>query len=305
MKLPSRNLFSFQSNWVFRFFVGVKSSHRLLPAGFLALLIGTIFSAGCDKNQLSPFDSRNIAPVVRDLLVSPDSINIDNLTPTNGQYVVSINIRVAATDSDGMGSISAVIAQVIRPDGSIAADGLVLHDDGVMPDSISGDSLYSCSAHFSLTRAQAGRYHVKVSATDGQGATGNTLEKMLPLSRRNSPPWIFGLNAPDTLVRPSIGSALFFMSISAQDSDGLADIREVFFLNLDSPSQTRISLRDDGGAVQPNGITSGDSLSGDGRFSVIVQLPDTVSPRTFHFQFQATDTFGDTSASLLHSLTVQ
>jgi hypothetical protein len=96
------------------------------------------------------------------------------------------------------------------------------------------------------------------------------------------------------------------MSIAAADSDGLADIAEVYFRSLNSSDPTaKFFLFDDGGTVQRNGITSGDPLAGDGTFSIIVQLPSTSTTGTRLFAFQAKDTFGDTSATVTHSLEVR
>ncbi len=287
-----------------RHFHSMTDQSRLFHAGitFRSLLLAAALLAGCDKNQLAPIDSRNFAPLVSQLTFSPDSVYLDALTPSNGEYTVTTTVRARASDSDG--NLSAVTADLFMADGSLAAGGIPLHDDGSSPDSVAGDGIFSRSLQFQVTRAQAGSWQIRVSAIDDRGASSNFLSGRFRLARRNAAPWIFGLNAPDSLTRPTVGSFLFFMAISAADSDGLTDIQQVYFRNLDSPSQQRIFLLDDGGVLH-NGITSGDSLAGDGRFSVIVQLPDTVSARTFHFQFQAADSFGDTSASLIHSLTVR
>ena len=306
MELPSRNVSDLQFMQVFRFFVGSIVPRNLLLTGFLLFLAGSFLSTGCDKNQLSPFDSGNTAPIVRDLHITPDSIYIDNLTPTNGEYAVSVIVNVGAADSDGVFDLAEVSADVIRPDGSSTLTGIVLHDDGLAPDTVAGDGKFSGSAEFKLTRAQAGRYLVKVSATDRVGAMSNALMNGLKLARRNSVPVLSNLDAPDSIIRPQTGSLLFSMTIAASDSDGLSDISQVYFKSLNSSDPTaKFFLYDDGGTILHNGVLSGDQLAGDGTYSIIVQLPSSASAGERLFAFQCQDTFGDTSAVLLHSLIVQ
>jgi hypothetical protein len=203
------------------------------------------------------------------------------------------------------GAGQTLTANVLRPVTAEEVARVSLRDDGISPDQTANDSIYSGNVVFSIQRANAGRYRVQFIATTSEGMISNILEKPLKLSRRNSIPRLSDLNAPDTLQRPTTGSLLFSMSIAAADSDGLQDVQEVVFQNLNSISQQRLPLLDDGGVRQPNGITSGDVAAGDGIYSTIVQLPDTVSPRTFLFKFQARDLFGDTSAAILHNFTVR
>lgn len=141
-------------------------------------------------------------------------------------------------------------------------------------------------------------------ALDNEGNQSNVLERTLFLTRNNSPPKLDpqSLVAPDTVILPIGGSLLIPMNIAASDSDGLADVREVFFRSLDSSDPTqKFHLQDDGN------FSSGDAVAGDGVFSIIIQLDDTGPPvrRTFRFAFQALDSFSDTSATVLHFLTVR
>jgi hypothetical protein len=188
----------------------------------------------------------------------------------------------------------------------MATGGVLLFDDGIAPDSSLHDNIFSGIVQFSLTRAQVGRYQLRVTAVDLQGARSNSPSGQVQLTRRNSPPALFNLEAPDSVTRPLTGNLLFGMSIAATDSDGLADVSEVYFRSLTSSTPERkIFLYDDGGVTPPNGVSSGDRLAGDGIFSVIVQLPFDVAAGTRIFAFQARDTFGDTSATLNHPLIVR
>lgn len=313
MKSSGRASLSFNSGYEFRLLMGRHCSlPALLTRKILTLLVVSLAMSGCDKNQLTPFDSKNTAPIVSNLLVSPDSIYIDNLTPSNGEYAVSTNIGVAASDGDGPSDLAAVTADVIRPDGTLAASGVMLHDDGMAPDSVAGDRFYSGTAQFTLIRAQAGRYQIRVSASDRKGAMSNGLQSVLKLSRRNSPPTIGSVFVPDTVNLPTSEYILVQFTASAADSDGLNDIQQVYFYRIEpvDPTQTRFQMRDDGNLDPPVtvgniAVTSGDDVAGDGRYSFLIPLRSTDTRRTNLFGFRAVDTFGDTSATIQKYFTVR
>ena len=92
------------------------------------------------------------------------------------------------------------------------------------------------------------------------------------------------------------------MSIAASDSDGVGDVREVYFRNLDSPSDTtkKFFMYDDGDV---NGV-SGDLIADDGFYSITVQLPSGTPPATYRFSFEARDRLDLVSVALIHPLTV-
>ncbi len=70
---------------------------------------------------------------------------------------MSADVRVTAADSDGSSTSAAVTADVIRPDGTLAATGVTLHDDGVAPDSVAGDGFYAVTLNsLSLEHRQEG-----------------------------------------------------------------------------------------------------------------------------------------------------
>ena len=282
----------------------LRNIQNIRTSLYLSLFFLIVLSS-CDKNQLSQIDSKGSAPVLDQLRIGPDSIYIDDLTPVNGVYTVSTRVRARVADNEGLSTIAGVEVDVIRGNGLFAASGEILRDDGAAPDSVRGDGLFSGSVQFTLTRAQAGRYQIRVTATDGQGFTSNSPAAQLKLARRNSSPQLLGLTAPDEVTRPASGSLLFLMTVAAADSDGLADISEVYFRSLTSLDPTQKFFMYDDGGIERNGVSSGDVHEGDGVFSIIVQLPSTASGGERRFAFQASDTIGDTSATLIHSLIVR
>jgi hypothetical protein len=95
------------------------------------------------------------------------------------------------------------------------------------------------------------------------------------------------------------GSVNIPLYVRATDPDGQADITQVYFRSLDSSDPTqKFLMKNDGSAPG--------SIPGDSTYSIIVKPTDPPSVRkTYRFAFQATDTFGDTSATILHSITLQ
>lgn len=276
-----------------------------------ALLVSAaILVTGCDKNQLGTVDVKGNPPQVSNAVLSPDSINIDSITPVNGSYTATTVARVSVVDPEGAGSITEVTASAIRPGSESAFSLYALRDDGVAPDAAADDGIYSGSIQFQLVRSQAGRYRIQLASLDKDGLQSRVLEIPYFVKRNNSAPRLSNISAPDTITLPSGGSLLVSMSVAAADSDGLADIQSVYFRSLTSTSPDfKFYLKDDGGtepAAAPLFQPSGDAVAGDGLFSILVPLRDTPTVRrTNIFAFQAIDTFGDTSATLIHYLTVK
>jgi hypothetical protein len=283
--------------------VVMNQPHPYLPLKSIALFMAIALAlAGCDKNTLGTIDSRDIVPTVTGLRVAPDSVYIDNLTPNNGTYTTQVTVRANASDPDGKSDLREVAADVLRSDNSVATSGVALHDDGIAPDSVSGDGIFSGIATVSLTRAQAGKFQVRAAAIDQIGAVSNSLYHNLKLTRRNARPRIDPPNAPDSVALSPTDTVLIPITIAASDSDGLADIASVFFFSrVSSTPDDPIFLRDDGGANQSK---SGDAVAGDGIFSIIIRLQPNVTRRDYPFEFYAVDSFNDSSAAYVHTLRV-
>ncbi len=268
-------------------------------------LLSAAILAGCEDPGTGTLDPRGNAPFLKEAAVTPDSINLGSLPPgPSGLLAVAI-ATVRVTDPDQGGVLTAAV-EVYPLANEPPLASTALHDDGVAPDANARDGIYSARIQFPVTESDAGRYRVRFSAVDELGLRGNVIERPLVLTRPkpNSPPVLSALVAPDTVTLPTSGSSLITMSVAVSDSDGYGDIRDVYFRNLDSPSNPtqRFFLKDDGGTGTPS---SGDVVAGDGRFTIIIQLPNTTPRRDYHFAFQANDAQGDTSATLLHVLTVR
>lgn len=279
-----------------------------LAAALLLLLSAT----GCEETGEGSIDSAGLPPSLRSAALAPSTVNIDTLRPENGTTTVSTVITASVTDPDGRGSIGSVTARASRPSATSPFAETELRDDGVAPDAAAGDSLYTGTLRFAAGRADAGPYTVEVEARDNTGLAGNRLIRTLSLARSNSRPRLdsTSLAAPDTVVLPAGGSILVRLAIAANDSDGLADIRQVYFTNLASSNPTLpFQLLDDGGQQPPlyfQDVRSGDERAGDGVYSIQIPLVDgQAQRRTNRFSFKAVDSFGAVSDSLVHLLTVR
>jgi hypothetical protein len=264
-------------------------------------LILLICVLGCENNKTGVIDSKGTPPFLSNETLSPDSTNIDAQVPLNGRYSITMNVSARVVDPDGPSNVAAVIATVILPRSSDVILRVPLHDDGISPDPVAGDGVYTGQIQYQITRPQSGRQRVQVNTQDFEGLQGNILERSFYAARNNSPPTLANITAPDTLTIPVGGTVILHMTVTAADSDGLGDITEVYFRSPDGLNPTfKFPLKDDGA------VGSGDQTAGDGIFSIILPVSDSPTVRgTYRFLFQAADTFGDTSATLIQRITLR
>ena len=270
---------------------------------FMALLLPSLLlTSGCEESGLGPIDSSGLPPYVKRANVRPDTVKLRTITPVNGKYPISADLRMFVEDADGVGDLAVVEADIYFPASVDIVASVPLADNGSGPDSTAKDSVYSGTVRFEVTLAEAGPYRVRFRARDRGGLESNIIDRTLFIDRDNSPPVISDLTAPDTLTLPVAPDSLrILMTVKVTDPDGPADIKEVFFRSLDSSDPTRkFPLYDNG---EPS---NGDAVEGDGIYSIIVVLPPDPSLRkTYRFLFQALDTVGEASNSILHYLTVR
>ncbi|MFN0158571.1 MAG: hypothetical protein ACKVRP_10945 [Bacteroidota bacterium] len=271
---------------------------------YLVIVSAFFFLSSCETNDIGPTDIVGVPPTVGSAALSVNTVNIDTLVVSDDTYIITFSAVVHVTDSDGYADIANVEAEIVRPTASSPFLSENLADDGLAPDTAALDGIFSKAISFQVTRAQTGIYRIRFSSRDISNLRSNTTELALLITRTNTPPHLDAqsLVAPDTLTRPTSGFIPFFVSISALDKDGLADINQVYLKNLNS--QNRDYLLDDGGIPQ-GGISSGDEFAGDGIFSVTLALPFDTPQGTYPFALQATDSFGDTSVAVPYTLTVQ
>lgn len=274
-------------------FLGVRLLSMLAPVFLLALI------SGCTKQSGGVLDPSGIPPFVGATAAFPDSIKMKSLPQANGTLTVTIRAQARIIRQVGSADIASVNASIIASGAIDPMLTVALHDDGSSPDSVAGDGIYSALIQFAIPRSASGIYTLKVVASDIQGFVSNAVASPLFMVRDNQPPVLSNLAAPDAVVVPLGGSANIPMYIRATDPDGQADIIQVYFRSLDSSDPTqKFTMNNDGSAPG--------SVPGDSTYSIIVKASDSPTVRkTYRFAFQAIDTFGDTSATILHSITLQ
>ncbi len=272
----------------------------------IIILLAGLFSS-CERTVDSPQDVDYSRPYLHDLQIFPETFNTDTIL-VNGQVnpqdiiPLSLNCIVVVDEPAGSGPSNVRYAVTLPSEDRLYAQG-ILKDDGVSPDLGRGDGIYAGTVTFEIQRVAIGNFQLSVDGYHESGSPSNMVGRQVGVFRSSRAPIISNLSAPDTIHLPPPGEvSLIMMSIAAADSDGLGDVREVYFRNLDSPSDTtrKFILLDDG---HPTGA-SGDSVANDGTFSIIVQLPSATPAATYRFSFEAVDRSGLVSNTILHPLTI-
>jgi len=117
----------------------------------------------------------------------------------------------------------------------------------------------------------------------------------------NEPPVIANtIIDPDTVVvnEPTV----IFISVEADDPNGMSDIEIVFFIVYRPDSTTngnRNQMFDDGL------IEHGDQIAGDGVYSLVIQVDENNQKGTYRFEFQAIDRSGESSNIIDHFVLIQ
>jgi hypothetical protein len=230
-------------------------------------------------------DSVNNPPATYDL-IAPDFIPI-NFDDTLGIYLT-------VDDLQGLDDIESVYFVRENPDGSFAPDTAYMNDDGLREDKVAGDGIYSYGLTGSSVPQDTGEYVYHFTARDIQDAYSEPLAKTISFNSMQGP-FMFNLVAPDSLLKGSSEAAFLF--IKAWDPGGLDNIDSVYFtvLKPDSTSNNVRYMMYDDGAL----ISHGDSIAGDGVFSLGIQPPSNESQSgSYVFTFTATDIFHNHGNSL-------
>ena len=258
-----------------------RYSPLIFPIAFAALWV----YQGCTDNPLGVIDPQGVAPQILGASVTPDSVYLDAMIPSQGSY--SVPVVLNATVRDTTGTISAVSAIFTRPGESDPYLQIRLQDDGVAPDLVAGDGIFTSRTTISLTRAQSGTHLVQVWATDSKGYRSRSLNLPLRFGIRNSPP-MFGV--PSTRSSSSGPDSLhisFF--VPASDSNGLGSISSVTVRFRNAYDTASHQLFDDGLAIHS------DYFPGDGIFSGTFWVVPTGLPDSLSFTFTAVDNQGGAS----------
>jgi hypothetical protein len=302
---PSRVL-SFRTILEFetRFFC-IQMSH-LRQSLFLVI---ALFVLGCQSDENTPIDPFHLPPFVKSSAISPTSINTDTINvgqqrlPTD-TLNITVNAIAQVSDPAGISNLQEVSVSIYKPASRDLIKTAPLFDDGVSPDAIAADGIFTGLVTFKILRSDIGDFQVEVIAVNKSNVTSNTLTRFLTVERLNRPPILSDLVAPDS-VSVSTSVVLLQLTVTAADPDGQSDVQKVFFNSFKpdgSPSSGNpFQMLDDGNA----GGSSGDQVSGDGIYSLVIQLPPGTPKGDYRFEFQAEDRSGALSNTVVHTITVR
>ncbi|MCE1188817.1 MAG: hypothetical protein LWX56_06700 [Ignavibacteria bacterium] len=89
-------------------------------------------------------------------------------------------LKVMVTDPQGVKNIASVFYKTVRPDGTSSGKEFVLADDGIAPDAIAGDGIYTGSFQAPVA-ATAGTYKFLIQAKDIYGELSTIYTKLITL----------------------------------------------------------------------------------------------------------------------------
>jgi hypothetical protein len=242
---------------------------RLLP---IILLLSAV--AGCaipDKGIIEA----STPPVVTPAGISPGIIEVNKISQhfdPDDPVDTTIVVLAIVTDQDGVEDIIATSVLLSDPEGRTLSTS-ALSDDGIYPDQVANDGLYTGKLRLTTTKKQIGNYSVQIQATDRSNQKSNVVFQQVAVKNTaNDPPILSSLILPDSAIIPTgQDSTIVKFVVMVSDSQGRGDIVSVNgTLKLpDGSMYLSFSLYDDGGIVArpPFNVTSGDSAANDGRFT--------------------------------------
>jgi len=274
---------------------------------FLSVFLGfgLLLLASCEREKTGTIDPALSSPFLASAELDHGSLNLT--TDTTGSVVkidtatYRITVRVTGT-AFLRGEIPGGRLEIFKPGttSSFVKTSFPVQRRG-------GDTLgFSSTVSFVISSTDVGLLRFEFLLATPSGSESNLVERSLLVTRGvNHPPAFTSVTVPDTVVLPPGDSLLIRMSAAVLDSDGVADVSEVFFYSLNSsnPSQ-KFQLYDDGSlnSVPP----SGDLVAGDGTFTITVKLVDTPTVRkTYAFEFHALDKQGGAAPTVSKFLTVR
>ncbi len=176
-----------------------------------------------------------------------------------------------------------------------------LHDDGVPPDEVASDNIYSAYIEFQIQRVMVGNFSINLWGESTTGYNTNLIILPLQIVRLDHPPVLSNLVMDSLISISSIDQTYLQIVIEATDPDGQSDIRMVYF-NSFKPDGSAAGgnpflMYDDGDFVDHGDYAAGDSL-----YSLKIGLP--TSAGTYRFEFHAIDQLNESSNTIIKNVVV-
>ncbi|NCQ16961.1 MAG: hypothetical protein COW85_01950 [Ignavibacteria bacterium CG22_combo_CG10-13_8_21_14_all_37_15] len=189
--------------------------------------------------------------------------------------------------------IRRVWIEILTPgDEKISPGAISLYDNGspAAGDLVKGDNSYSALIIMKNEYVN-GTYLISYFVEDKTSAVKKVASQtfLFDNGKSNIAPLILSVSAPDTIEVKEVPLA-FIVSATVADSNGLKDIKEVYFTTVkpNQPSSgSRTMLYDDG-----NYTTNGDGTAEDGVFSRALSITPENEKGTYRFDFEAKDRGG-------------
>ncbi|MCB0270575.1 MAG: hypothetical protein KDH95_20630, partial [Calditrichaeota bacterium] len=145
---------------------------------------------------------------------------------------------------------------------------------------------------------RVGEYQLAFQVADASGDLSNVI--LQPIFLENTLPTVFNPSLPDSVTRPTVGTGVIEVRISADDSQGLGDLQIVnMTIQREGGTPSTIEMFDNGDFENYR-----DEVAGDGIFSRGLLIDGTSASGTFYFTFEAQDRVGNLSAALVDSLVI-
>ncbi|MHC1736933.1 MAG: choice-of-anchor X domain-containing protein [Ignavibacteriaceae bacterium] len=268
----------------------LRNKQSITSVAVLLLIVVTL--AGCVKEfdnvvEVNQVNYRVIYVGVDDSIkyVPGDSVAFVRLGLTNPSIIKSVYVNIYSSENKKLNS-----NPVYLSDNGDVATG----------DYIKGDSIYSAKFPFSQYYP-SGNYRAEYFVEDKYSNSAKIAVKLFTFdnAQSNIPPVVANLSAPDTAF---IGqqTTVIKLTVDATDSNGISDIELVYFNSFIPPngnpsSSNPFKMYDDG--------TNGDDVAGDGKFTLLVQLPATgVTKGVYRWEFQARDRGKKLSNVIVHNI---
>ncbi len=264
---------------------------------FLLIVATAWVVAGCDSMPGTEDGAQN-APEVHPStgFVSPEIIDTDRLDFVNGKATSEVTVSIDLFDEDR--DLSRVYVVIQSPvNGADPAGEVVLN--------VSNNGSRSISVPLEISEGASGVYQVVVFAADTGERISNRIFGSVLLTAGSEPPVITQIDIPASVTRPSAGQPAISVSMVAlvDDPDGRENILRVEVL---VNGAVTLNLCDDGsqGTCNSGFGVSGDTLAGDSRFTLTIQLDSNNSPGNNIFEFTAVDRSGLRSAPITKTIVV-
>jgi len=257
-----------------------SGTRRPMRTSSLLSLLGVLLLSSCENNPLDAIDPRGAEPFLQSVTILPKGFDLDTKTSSGGNYTLVTTVVAVVSDPQGASDITDVTYALYDPVGATPIATGKLTKTAPASDS----SPVTCNAMltFYVARQATGIYRLEIQAIDKVGHVSGMLIQELPVYTGRSAPV---LSAPGARVLAQSGadSVRYALTVSASDSNGLADIAVVSVRTIGVKNPVTLPMYDDGAP------SHADAIAGDGVYSVPAWVSPTGSLLEVAFEFSASD----------------